>query len=111
MRARAISLHRLSGLSGALAVACILALKGPAAAAAENLPAIPTTVELVADSIASDVIHGWQSNRLLMHKGVLYADGSVDDPEAKTGWKTSGIYFRREPEGTWKEMGRTADRP
>jgi hypothetical protein len=111
MRARAINLRRLSRLSGALAAACILALKGPTAAAAESLPAIPTTIELVADSIASDVIHGWHSNRLLMHKGVLYADGSVDDPEAKTGWKTSGIYFSREPDGTWKEMGRTADRP
>ena len=73
--------------------------------AASALPALPTTLELVADNLHEGVIHGWHSGRLLRHGGELYACGTVNDPDACNEWKTTGVFWRREPDGVWSQIG------
>jgi len=83
-----------------LAAACL----GGNLVNAESLPTIPTTVERVGENLSTGVIHGWQTNHLLMYRGVLYAGGRVDDPSAQNTWKCSGAYFRRKPGGKWERI-------
>ena len=68
------------------------------------LPKIATTVERVGDNVSTGVVHGWHSNHLLMHQGVLYADGRVPDPGANNEWKCSGAFWRKKPRGKWEKL-------
>ncbi len=69
------------------------------------LPVIAAKAELVAEDLSSSVIHGWHSSRLIKYKGVLWACGTVDNPKSPDEFKTSGVFFRRDSDGTWKVAG------
>jgi hypothetical protein len=89
----------------------LLLTNGMIAMGDQALPTLPTDVELVAAGLSAGVIHGWHSNLLLKHKGVLYACATVDDPASKNEWKRSGLFFRREADGKWTQVGATPESP
>jgi len=93
----------MSCLVVTLLVAAVVMLRTGPAHAAE----LPAKVERVGDNFAMGVIHGWQTNHLLMYKGVLYANGRVEDPKAANPWQSAGAYYRREADGTWAKVGTT----
>jgi hypothetical protein len=91
---------------------CILLLtNGTIAMGDQALPTLPTDMELVAGGLCTGVIHGWHSNLLPKYRGPLYAWATVDDPAAPNVWKRSGLFFRREADGEWTQIGATPESP
>ncbi len=95
-----------------VAVLLAIAIEGVSALSADEtsgmtaqLPQITTTLELVSDNVASNVIHGWQTNRIIKYDGLLYASGDAIQPNERDFWDHSGIFFRRNPAGQWTEAG------
>ncbi len=94
-------------------------LSAPENGATPPLPTLPTVVERISDNVSTGMIHGWHSNHLLKYKGVLYADGRVDDPAANNetsigaspgnAWAWGGAFFRRTPDGQWEKVRSTLE--
>jgi hypothetical protein len=68
------------------------------------LNAVRTQAERIAQ-VSSAVIHGWHSNLILKYRGTLYVCGIVADPGLADAFKHHGVFFRREPDGAWSEVG------
>jgi hypothetical protein len=71
----------------------------------DELPAIPVRTELVCPKVYPGTIHGWHSNRLLKFGGTLYACASLPNPTPDKTFVQPGAFFRREADGTWKQVG------
>ncbi|MFA6241859.1 MAG: hypothetical protein WC655_13075, partial [Candidatus Hydrogenedentales bacterium] len=85
-----------------------------AGASAQGTPAITVKAELVSPKVHPGAIHGWHSNRLLMVAGSLYACATVPSPNGENAehpHENPGHIFRREPDGTWVQVGETAFPP
>jgi hypothetical protein len=50
-------------------------------------------------------MHGWHSSRLVKSDGELYCSALVDNPESGEGFKFTTLFLRREPDGSWTEIG------
>ena len=55
----------------AAATAAVIWFGRSGAMGTEGMPRIPTAVGMISDNLSQGVIHGWQSNHLLKHQGVL----------------------------------------
>lgn len=75
-----------------------------------DLPIVPAQVELVCPKVHPGTIHGWHSNRLLRYGGRLYACATIPSPKSDKTFEQPGAFFRREADGTWKQVG-TLDYP
>ncbi len=84
----------------------------PSAAEAEGqLAQISTTLELISDNVASNVIHGWQTNRLIRYHGMYYASGVLPNPGEEYFWDRKGVFYRRKHDGSWAVAGHLPSNP
>lgn len=80
-------------------------------AGAADLPVIEGRAELVCPKIRVNTIHGWHSNRLLRYGGTLFACATLLEAEGEKEWAAPGAFFRREPDGTWSQVGALPHQP
>jgi hypothetical protein len=81
------------------------------APATQAVPTIAAQVELIDGAVKERTIHGWNSSRLVMYRGALYAAITVQDDDANNRWKDAGLILRRQADGKWVEAGRLPNNP